>query len=97
MRLNRRKLRRLIETMVNESPQADKPAGITDLLRMIAQSYMNELEAFNPVTLAMVASGNANNLMAVYERASKSYEDKEAGLKAVLERMQELARNMNRY
>jgi len=94
MRLNRRKLRILIESMINESPQANKPEDITDLLKMIARSYVKEMRAFDPLALAMVASGNANNLMAVYERASNSFEDKEAGLKAVLERMQELARNL---
>ena len=95
MRLNRRKLRILIESIIHESPQENKPEGITDLLAMVARSYKKELDAFNPLILAMVASGNAENLMAVYERGSKSFEDKEAGLKAVFERMQELARNYN--
>ena len=97
MKLNRRKLRILIESMVNESPQENKPKGITDLLAMIASSYTRELKAFDPITLAMVASGNADMLMAVYKKGSKSYEDKEAGLKAVFERMQELARNTGSY
>ncbi len=111
MKLNRRKLRRLIEASLYEQasvlqaiPDGEAvggvagqittgaPKDITDLLKMIYGSYQKELNAFNPIVLAMVASGNSDNLMAVYERASNSFEDKEAGLKAVFERMQDLAR-----
>ena len=46
MRLNRRQLRILIESMINESPQENKPEDITDLLKMIARSYVKEIRAY---------------------------------------------------
>ena len=101
MRLNKRKLRRLIESeMIAQVKAANleknkehKVGNIADLMLLLTREPRQELASMHPGYLAYAAVVHADTLMHVYNRASKGGENQLAGLNAVYQRLRELARN----